>query len=156
MFALIRRIFIFKNIYIVYYITANIFVVASPVQPIKEIVNCIFVPLGQRLLKQKHIISENLSTSLSEVSLKVNIFIISKKNLKKLFHLRLLFHFYIPWKLQKTLTFMTFSEGIEMVFWWFQGEWKRFLDIFRRHRNETLSWKGLVKLQHFISKFWFD
>ena len=111
MFALIRRIFIFKNIYIVYYITANIFVVASPVQPIKEIVNCIFVPLGQQLLKQKHIISENLSTSLSEVSLKVNIFIISKKKFQEIISSQAIIPFLYPLKTSENLDFYDVFRG---------------------------------------------
>ena len=42
MFALGWAVNIFKNIYIINYITADIFVVVFRVQSIKEIVKCIF------------------------------------------------------------------------------------------------------------------
>ena len=32
-------------------------------------------------------------------------------------HFRPMFHFYAPWKLQKTFGFLTFSGGIEIKHW---------------------------------------
>ena len=37
--------------------------------------------------------------------------------LEILTHFRLIFHFYTPWKSQKTKGFLTFSWGIEIIYW---------------------------------------
>ena len=38
-------------------------------------------------------------------------------------HFSLMYHFYIPWKRQKTKGFLTFSRGIEMEHWGNMGDW---------------------------------
>ena len=36
---------------------------------------------------------------------------------RKFTHFRTMFHFYTPWKCQKTFGFLTFLGGIEMEYW---------------------------------------
>ena len=72
-------------------------------------------------------------------------------------HFSPVWHFYTPWKRQKTFGFLTFSGGIEMwpkVFWRFQGvkkcdtrlKWVKFTAKWLRPKKFFLGINGILLL----------